>query len=87
MKHVAVLMGGWSSERQVSLWSGTACADALEQLRKRRIRRFRQRKQRVGRCLVFTHLRRDELQPDHRRSQFGLIQLFAQQPQQMRGVA
>jgi D-alanine-D-alanine ligase len=30
MKHVAVLMGGWSSERQVSLWSGTACADALE---------------------------------------------------------
>ena len=30
-KHVAVLMGGWSSERQVSLWSGTACADALEQ--------------------------------------------------------
>jgi D-alanine-D-alanine ligase len=23
-------MGGWSSERQVSLWSGTACADALE---------------------------------------------------------
>jgi D-alanine-D-alanine ligase len=30
MKHVAVLMGGWSSERQVSLWSGTACADALD---------------------------------------------------------
>ena len=30
MKHVAVLMGGWSSERLVSLWSGTACADALE---------------------------------------------------------
>ena len=30
MKHVAVLMGGWSSERQVSLWSGNACADALE---------------------------------------------------------
>ncbi len=29
-KHVAVLMGGWSAERQVSLWSGTACADALE---------------------------------------------------------
>jgi D-alanine-D-alanine ligase len=23
-------MGGWSSERQVSLWSGNACADALE---------------------------------------------------------
>lgn len=29
-KHVAVLMGGWSSERQVSLWSGAACANALE---------------------------------------------------------
>jgi len=30
MKHVAVLMGGWSSERPVSLSSGDACADALE---------------------------------------------------------
>ena len=29
MKHVAVLMGGWSSERPVSLSSGRACADAL----------------------------------------------------------
>lgn len=29
-KHVAVLMGGWDSERQVSLWSGEACAAALE---------------------------------------------------------
>ncbi len=29
-KHVAVLMGGWSSEREVSLRSGMACADALE---------------------------------------------------------
>lgn len=29
-KHVAVLMGGWDSERQVSLWSGEACAGALE---------------------------------------------------------
>ncbi|NEU13713.1 D-alanine--D-alanine ligase [Methylobacterium sp. BTF04] len=29
-KHVAVLMGGWSSERPVSLNSGHACADALE---------------------------------------------------------
>jgi len=28
--HVAVLMGGWSSERPVSLSSGKACADALE---------------------------------------------------------
>jgi D-alanine-D-alanine ligase len=30
MKHVAVLMGGWSAEREVSLGSGKACADALE---------------------------------------------------------
>jgi len=29
-KHVAVLMGGWSSEREVSLTSGRACARALE---------------------------------------------------------
>lgn len=29
-KHVAVLMGGWSAERQVSLDSGEACAGALE---------------------------------------------------------
>ena len=29
-KHVAVLMGGWSAERDVSLRSGKACADALE---------------------------------------------------------
>src|SRR5215468_9437947 len=31
MKHVAVLMGGWSAEREVSLNSGKACADALAQ--------------------------------------------------------
>jgi D-alanine-D-alanine ligase len=31
MKHVAVLMGGWSAERAVSLNSGRGCADALEQ--------------------------------------------------------
>ena len=30
MKHVAVLMGGWSAEREVSLWSGAACAAAAE---------------------------------------------------------
>ncbi len=30
-KHVAVLMGGWSSERPVSLSSGGACAGALEE--------------------------------------------------------
>jgi len=29
-RRVAVLMGGWSAEREVSLVSGTACADALE---------------------------------------------------------
>ena len=28
--HIAVLMGGWSSEREVSLRSGAACATALE---------------------------------------------------------
>lgn len=28
--HVAVLMGGWSSEREVSLASGNPCADGLE---------------------------------------------------------
>jgi D-alanine-D-alanine ligase len=31
-KHVAVLMGGWSAEREVSLRSGEACAAALEKL-------------------------------------------------------
>ena len=28
-KHVAVLMGGWSAEREISLRSGRACAEAL----------------------------------------------------------
>ncbi len=32
MKSVAVLMGGWSSEREVSLVSGRDCADALASL-------------------------------------------------------
>jgi D-alanine-D-alanine ligase len=31
-KHVAVLMGGWSAEREISLRSGKACAEALERL-------------------------------------------------------
>jgi len=31
-KHVAVLMGGWSAEREVSLRSGAACAEALGRL-------------------------------------------------------
>ena len=31
-KHIAVLMGGWSSEREVSISSGLACAEALEAL-------------------------------------------------------
>src|SRR5258705_13869678 len=30
--HVAVLMGGWSAEREVSLSSGSGVADALESL-------------------------------------------------------
>src|SRR3712207_665365 len=29
-KHVAILMGGWSAEREVSLSSGRACCHALE---------------------------------------------------------
>lgn len=29
MKHVAVLMGGWSAEREVSMDSGLACTEAL----------------------------------------------------------
>ena len=31
-KHVAVLMGGWSAEREISLLSGKACAEALERV-------------------------------------------------------
>jgi len=31
-KHVAVLMGGWSAEREISLRSGKACADAATRL-------------------------------------------------------
>jgi D-alanine-D-alanine ligase len=31
-KHVAVLMGGWSAEREVSLRSGKYCAEAVERL-------------------------------------------------------
>src|ERR1700680_5108220 len=30
LKHVAVLMGAWSAEREISLLSGKACGDALE---------------------------------------------------------
>ncbi|MBT3359390.1 MAG: D-alanine--D-alanine ligase [Rhodospirillales bacterium] len=30
-KHVAVLMGGWSAEREVSLVSGASCANALRE--------------------------------------------------------
>jgi D-alanine-D-alanine ligase len=29
-KHIAVLMGGWSAEREISLRSGKACGEALE---------------------------------------------------------
>ncbi|HXZ22912.1 MAG TPA: D-alanine--D-alanine ligase [Pseudolabrys sp.] len=32
MKHIVVLMGGWSAEREISLRSGNACADALERV-------------------------------------------------------
>jgi len=40
MKHVAVLMGGWSAEREISLRSGKACADALERLGTYRVSRI-----------------------------------------------
>lgn len=40
MKHVAVLMGGWSAERAVSLRSGKACADALERAGAYRVSRI-----------------------------------------------
>jgi len=54
-KHVAVLMGGFSSERPVSLSSGNSCADALESEGYRVTRVDVQRD--VGRVL-------EELQPD-----------------------
>lgn len=56
MKHVAVLMGGWSAEREVSLRSGKACADALERLGGYKVSRTD-----VTRDIAFT-LR--ELKPD-----------------------
>src|SRR5262247_2506516 len=31
-KHIAVLMGGWSAEREISLRSGKACAEAATRL-------------------------------------------------------
>jgi D-alanine-D-alanine ligase len=40
MKHVAVLMGGWSAERDVSLRSGKACADALDRTGKYKVSRI-----------------------------------------------
>lgn len=55
-KHVAVLMGGWSAEREVSLWSGKACADALDSLGVYRVSRVD-----VTRDIAFT-LR--DLKPD-----------------------
>ena len=54
-KHVAVLMGGWSAEREVSLRSGKACADALAR------RGYRVSPVDVGRdvAAVFTAIRPD----------------------------
>jgi D-alanine-D-alanine ligase len=40
MKHVAILMGGWSSEREISLRSGKACANALERTAAYRVSRI-----------------------------------------------
>ena len=53
--HVAVLMGGWSSEREVSLRSGAACADALEK------QGYRATRLDVGRDVA---ARLAEIQPD-----------------------
>lgn len=55
MKHVAVLMGGWSSEREISLRSGAACAAAAER-----------RGYRVSRVDVARNIATvlDELKPD-----------------------
>lgn len=39
-KHIAVLMGGWSAEREVSLVSGKGCADALERAGFQRVTRI-----------------------------------------------
>jgi len=55
MKHVAVLMGGWSAERPVSLNSGRGCAEALE------ARGYRVSRVDVGRDIAETLTR---LQPD-----------------------
>lgn len=54
-KHIAVLMGGFSSERSVSLSSGVACADVLEA-----------QGYRVSRVDVDTHIASvlERLQPD-----------------------
>ena len=54
--HIAVLMGGWSSEREVSLSSGKACATAL------RIAGYRVSEIDVDRdiCLLYTSDAADE---------------------------
>jgi D-alanine-D-alanine ligase len=54
-KHVAVLMGGWSAEREISLLSGKACGDALE------AQGYRVTRVDVGRDVtdVLAHLRPD----------------------------
>lgn len=56
MKHVAVLMGGWSAEREISLRSGKACADALDRLGAYRVSRLDVTRD------VAAHLR--DLEPD-----------------------
>lgn len=53
--HVAVLYGGWSAEREVSLRSGAACADAIES------RGYRVTRVDVGRDIA---ARLAELKPD-----------------------
>ncbi len=61
MKHVAVLMGGWSAERPVSLNSGRGCADALEALG------YRVTRIDVDRSIA------DALKPVNEGSSFGVV--------------
>ncbi len=61
MKHVAVLMGGWSAERPVSLNSGRGCADALEAIG------YRATQIDVDRSIA------DALKPVNEGSSFGVV--------------
>ena len=61
MKHVAMLMGGWSAERPVSLNSGRGCAGALEAIG------YRATRLDVDRSIA------DVLKPVNEGSSFGVV--------------